>query len=104
MVSFEDYYLNEWGNAAGNFARPRSGPDIISIGKANGAMPGAGGFKGAAQIGVPDDITIVINKTELLKRKKKKNKDKSNVSPKILDAQAQTSTDPTINRPMINWT
>ena len=103
MLSFEDYYLNEWGNAAGNYDRPRSGPDIISIGKANGAIPGAGGFKGAAQIGVPDDITIVINKKELIKKKNKK-KNKSNVTPKILDAQAQQSTEPTVNRPMINWT
>ncbi len=77
-----------------------SGPNLLNIGKPLGALHGAGGFKGAAQIGVPDDITIIINKKELLKKKKKK---KNGVEPKILDAQSQISTEPTVNRPMINW-
>ena len=96
MISFEKFYLTEVGNASGHFDRVKNGPDILAVGRPLGSLKaGQGGFKGAAQIGVPDVSQINIP-TELLKGKKckrcemlkkKKNK-KDSVAPDKLDAQA----------------
>ena len=60
MIPFNKFYLTEVGNASGHFDRPKNGPDILAIGQPLGKLHGAGGFKGAAQIGVPDDLTIFV--------------------------------------------
>lgn len=96
MISFEKFYLTEVGNASGHFDRVKNGPDILAVGRPLGSLKaGQGGFKGAAQIGVPDVSQINIptellkgkkcNRCEMLKKKKKK---KDSVAPDKLDASA----------------
>lgn len=95
MLSFKKFYLTEVGNASGHFDRVKNGPDILAIGRPLGSLKaGQGGFKGAAQIGVPDQAMITIP-TELLKGKKckrcemlkkKKKKKEGDVSPDKMDA------------------
>ena len=94
MKSFKQFYLNEWGNASGNFDRPKHGPDILSIGEPLGRNPG--GFKGdgsTSREAMPD--TLIFKKSK--KNKKKSKADKK----KILDAEQSK---PMANRPMLNWT
>lgn len=95
QVNFKQFYLMEVGNASGHFDRPKNGPDILAIGRPLGSLKaGQGGFKGAAQIGVPD-VSMITIPTELLKGKKckrceklkKKKKKKDDVKPKTMDAQ-----------------
>ena len=91
QVNFKQFYLMEVGNASGHFDRPKNGPDILAIGRPLGSLKaGQGGFKGAAQIGVPD-VSMITIPTELLKKKKKKGKKKKkkkdDVKPKTMDAQ-----------------
>jgi|TARA_R110000787_G_scaffold138346_2_gene251979 hypothetical protein len=90
VILFNKFYLTEVGNASGHFDRPKNGPDILAIGQPLGKLRGAGGFKGAAQIGVPDDLTIFVpnlnkkrcSRCEAIRRKRDK------VSPNKLDAQS----------------
>lgn len=95
MINFKEYCLQEWGNASGNFNRPKNGPDILSIGEPLGRNPG--GFKGDGSTNreaMPD--------TMILKKKKKGKKNKKSVKKK-LDAQSVIDK-PMQNRPMLNWT
>mgnify|MGYP003150936308 CR=1 FL=1 len=101
MLSFKKFYLTEVGNASGHFDRPKNGPDILAIGQPLGKLHGAGGFKGAAQIGVPDDLTIFVanpnkKKCPRCEAIRKKRKKKDDVSPDKLDAQN------TVDQPMKN--
>jgi len=95
MISFREYYLSE---SSGYTSRPIGGPNILNIGKPLGRNPG--GFLGDGSTNreaMPN--TLLIKKC----KKKKGKKKKKSTKPKKLDAQS-TIPEPTINRPMLNWT
>ena len=96
MISFKQYYLSE----VSGYTSRATGKNLLAIGTPLGRNPG--GFLGDGSTNrEPTGDTIVINKTELLKNKKKK-KNKKSVKPKKLDAQS-IDDNPMDNKPMLNW-
>lgn len=93
MITFEHYYLLEYGNASGYSHRVKNGPDILSIGEPLGRNPG--GFLGDGSTNrEPSPNPLLIKKK---RKKKRKNK--------IKKLDAQNAIDPAMtNKPTLNWT